>query len=128
MRAASRTSWDWLQIASLGEQLRSEDSLTAQRDRIAEVAKHLISGKAEVWLQENIFRLPNWDAEHAFSTHPTLDGMKRAIETGKLVQKERGKKENQRLTLHLCCGAARRSGNYAGSASDHPHQGTRIYR
>ncbi len=94
MRAASRTSWDWLQIASLGEQLRSEDSLTAQRDRIAEVAKHLISGKAEVWLQENIFRLPNWDAEQTFSTHPTLDGMKRAIETGKLVQKERGKKKN----------------------------------
>lgn len=94
MRAASRTSWDWLQIASLGEQLRSEDSLTAQRDRIAEVAKHLIPGKAEVWLQENIFRLPDWEDGQSFSTHPTLEGMKRAIQTGKLVQKERGKKKN----------------------------------
>ncbi|MBN8580067.1 MAG: GAF domain-containing protein [Anaerolineae bacterium] len=92
MRAASRTSWDWLQIASLGEQLRSEDSLTAQRDRIAEVAKHLIPGKAEVWLQENIFRLPDWEDGQTFSTHPTLEGMKRAIQTGTLVQKERGKK------------------------------------
>ena len=47
MSAATRSSWDWLQLASLGEQLRSEDSLGAQRDRIAAMANRLIAGKVD---------------------------------------------------------------------------------
>jgi len=87
MSAATRTSWDWLQLASLGEQLRSEESLGAQRDRIVSMASRLIDGVIEVWLQETIFRLPDWDDGHIFPPHPSLDGMKRAVKAGKLVTK-----------------------------------------
>jgi phosphoserine phosphatase RsbU/P len=87
MCAATRSSWDWLQLTSLGEQLRSEDSLSAQRNRIAAMANRLIEGKVDVWLQEGIFRLPDWEDGHLFPPHPSLDGMKRAIKSGKLVKK-----------------------------------------
>ncbi|MFM8369250.1 MAG: hypothetical protein ACKOBD_10930, partial [Chloroflexota bacterium] len=93
MGAATRSSRDWLQLASLGGQLRSEDSLSAQRDRIVAMANRLIEGKVDVWLQENIFRLPDWDDGHLFPPQPTQDGMKRAIKSGKLVKKNgKGKK------------------------------------
>ncbi|MCQ3938040.1 MAG: hypothetical protein DPW18_13465 [Chloroflexi bacterium] len=85
MAAATRTSWDWLQLASLGEQLRSEESLGAQRDRIVAMTSRLIEGSVEVWLHENIFRLPDWEDGRIFPPHPTLDGMKQAVKTGKLV-------------------------------------------
>lgn len=93
MSAATRSSWDWLQLASLGEQLRSEDSLSAQRDRIAAMANRLIAGKVDVWLQESIFRLPDWEDGDVFPPQPTFDGMKRAVKSGKLVKKNgKGKK------------------------------------
>jgi serine phosphatase RsbU (regulator of sigma subunit)/putative methionine-R-sulfoxide reductase with GAF domain len=93
MSAATRSSWDWLQLASLGEQLRSEDSLSAQRDRIAAMANRLIAGRVDVWLQESIFRLPDWEDGSLFPSLPTLDAMKRAVKSGKLVKKNtKGKK------------------------------------
>jgi|GEM_PF-4920716 len=46
-------TWDWRQLANLGEQLRNEDSLGAQRDRIAGMTGGLIVGKVDVWLNEN---------------------------------------------------------------------------
>ncbi|NWF65041.1 MAG: GAF domain-containing protein [Chloroflexi bacterium] len=91
MCAAIQSSKDWLQLASLGEQLRSEDSLSAQRDRIAKMASRLINGRVDVWLQEAIFRLPDWEDGQLFPPHPTLDGMKRAIKSGKLVKKQKNK-------------------------------------
>lgn len=92
MRAATRSSKDWLQLASLGEQLRSGDSLAAQRDRIVGFVNRLIPGKTSVWLHENIFRLPDWDASRTFSNQPAAEGMKRAIKAGKLITKKRGRK------------------------------------
>src|SRR5512145_1598214 len=93
MSAATRSSWDWLQLASLGEQLRSEDSLSAQRDRIAAMANRLIEGRVDVWLQEGIFRLPDWEDGHLFPPQLTLEGMKRAVKSGKLSKKNgNGKK------------------------------------
>lgn len=85
MGAATRSSelWDWQQLASLGEQLRNIDSLSIQRDWIISMTARLIKGKVDVWLQENVFRLPDWEDGHAFPAHPSLDGMKRAIKTGK---------------------------------------------
>ena len=85
--AATRTSWDWLQLASLGEQLRSENSLGAQCDQIISMTSHLMHGKVDVWLQEKIFRLPDWDDTHIFPSQPTSDGMKLAIKAGKLITK-----------------------------------------
>jgi sigma-B regulation protein RsbU (phosphoserine phosphatase) len=76
---------DWRKLASFGEQLRKEDSFTAQRDHIVNMTGRLIDGKVEVWLQENVFRLPDWEVGLVFPPQPPLDGMKRAIKTGKLV-------------------------------------------
>ncbi|GAB4572953.1 MAG: hypothetical protein Fur0017_25740 [Anaerolineales bacterium] len=93
MSAATRSSWDWLKLASLGEQLRSEDSLGAQRDSITAMANRLIEGRVDVWIREDIFRLPDWDDGHIFPPQPTLEGMKRAIKSGKLAKKiSKGKK------------------------------------
>ncbi|MCC7117011.1 MAG: GAF domain-containing protein [Anaerolineales bacterium] len=75
--------WDWRRLASLGEQLRNENSLLAQRDRIIAMANHLLKGKAEVWLNESVFRLPDWNAEPIFPAAPTLEGMKQAVQTRK---------------------------------------------
>lgn len=107
MGASSRHSNDWLQLASLGEQLRSEDSLGAQRDRIAALTNRLLPGNVDVWLQESIFRLPDWEDGHLFPNQPALEGMKRAIKSGKLIKKNgEGKKT---ATLSASKGAASRS-------------------
>lgn len=87
MSAATRNSWDWLALASLGEQLRNVDSLSAQRDQIASMTSRLIDGKVDVWLQEMMFRLPDWSDGRIFPNQPSLEGMKRAIKSGKLVTK-----------------------------------------
>src|SRR5688572_11096264 len=87
MPPAARTSWDWLQLASLGEQLRNNNSLAAQRDQIISMTSDLINGKVDVWLQEKIFRLPDWNQKKIFPSQPTGDGMKQAIKAGKLITK-----------------------------------------
>jgi serine phosphatase RsbU (regulator of sigma subunit)/putative methionine-R-sulfoxide reductase with GAF domain len=92
-RAANPETWDWNQLASLGEQLRNEDSFSAQRDRIISMTASLLDGNVDVWLNENVFRLPDWEDGHVFPPQPALTGMKLAIKEGKLfVQSGRGKK------------------------------------
>jgi len=83
-RATYSESWDWSQLASLGEQLRNEDSFSAQRDRIVAMTSSLIAGNVDVWLNENVFRLPDWEDGRVFSLQPALTGMKLAIKEGKL--------------------------------------------
>jgi GAF domain-containing protein len=51
-----------------------------QRDRIVSVSTGVIEGQVDVWLHENVFRLPDWDNERLFPTQPPLDGMRRAIQ------------------------------------------------
>lgn len=98
MSAATRNSWDWLALASLGEQLRNVDSLSAQRDQIASMTSRLIDGKVDVWLQEMMFRLPDWSDGRIFPNQPSLEGMKRAIKSGKLVTKNGGTKKSASLS------------------------------
>ncbi len=74
---------DWRLLASLGEQLINENSLVAQRDRIVKTINSLIEGKVDVWLDEKLFRLPNWTVESLFTAQPSLEGMKRALAAGK---------------------------------------------
>ncbi len=71
---------DWREIASLGEQLVSATSLVAQRDRIAAMAGRVLGGKVDVWLNEIVFRLPNWKGEHGFPARPRSEAMRRALE------------------------------------------------
>lgn len=87
--ANRRTSWDWLQFASLGEQIRSQHSLATQRDQIISMTSHFLNGQVDVWLQEKIFRLPDWSEKNIFPPHPSVEGMKFAIKEGKLITKKR---------------------------------------
>src|SRR5258706_3588113 len=90
--ARSSGSWDWRQLASLGEQLRNENSLSAQRDRIVSMTSRLIDGKVDVWLQENVFRLPDWEAGRVFPAQPPKGGMRLAIKAGKLTTQKINRK------------------------------------
>ncbi len=77
--------YDWSQLASFGEQLRREDSLSAQRDRIVSMTSLLMEGVVDVWLNENIFRLPDWEPGAAFPPQPPKGGMRLAIKSGKIT-------------------------------------------
>ena len=87
-RTGKTDSLEWSQLASLGEQIRSEDSFSAQRDRIIAMTSRLIKGRVDVWLNENFFRLPDWEDGTIFPPQPTSDGMKRAIKAGRLFTKK----------------------------------------
>ncbi len=84
-RAAHPDSWDWRQLASLGEQLRNEDSLGAQRDRIVSMTSRLMDGSVDVWLNESVFRLPDLEDERVFPPQPPKGGMRLAIKAGKIT-------------------------------------------
>lgn len=89
MTAATRSpgSSDWRALAGLGEQLASTTSLADQRDRIIHMTRRLVTGEVDVWLHENLFRLPDWDEEHLFPPEPELAGMREAFHSGKPVIK-----------------------------------------
>ncbi len=92
-RAAHPETWDWRTLASLGEQLVSTGSLSAQRDRILSVMQQLVSGEADVWLHETLFRLPDWDEERLFPNQPPHEGMRRATQRKRLYS-QGGTKNN----------------------------------
>jgi GAF domain-containing protein len=87
--AATRSpgSSDWRALAGLGEQLASTTSLADQRNRIIHMTRRLVAGDVDVWLHENLFRLPDWDDERLFPPEPELDGMREAFHSGKPVIK-----------------------------------------
>ena len=90
MSAATRSpaSSDWQDLASLGGQLAGTTSFAAQRDRIIAMTSRLLSGHADVWLHENLFRLPNLDEESLVPAQPLSTGMQRALKTGRLCTKQ----------------------------------------
>jgi hypothetical protein len=91
MTAATRSPMpsDWRDLASLGEQIVSATSLAAQRDQIISMTSHLMSGDVDVWLRENLFRLPTMDGERLFSEEPTTPGMQRALKVGDVCTKQK---------------------------------------
>jgi phosphoserine phosphatase RsbU/P len=91
-------AFDWREIAGLGEQLVSTSSLVEQRDRIISMTSRLIAGKVNVWLHENLFRLPDWDAEHMFPSQPSLDGMRNAVKRHQPFLKNSSKKAKTKKT------------------------------
>jgi phosphoserine phosphatase RsbU/P len=94
MNPATRTSSDWLQLASLGEQLRNNKTLEEQCDQIIAITSRIINGKVDVWLQEKNFRLPDWESERIFAPQPTHEAMKLAIKEGKLITQTSKTKKN----------------------------------
>ena len=91
MTAASRSplSSDWRDLASLGEQIVSAPSLAAQRDRIIAMTSRLVQGNVDVWLHENLFRLPDMEEEFLFPKQPSTPGMQRALKSGKASTKQK---------------------------------------
>ena len=97
MSAASRSPLplDWGDLAALGEQIVSAPSLAAQRDQIHAMVTTLIKGDTAVWLQENLFRLPDSNPQPTFTQQPPSAGMERAMRTGELrLKKGSGTKTN----------------------------------
>src|SRR5687768_15575588 len=90
--ARSSASWDWRELAGLGEQLVSAGSLAAQQQHILDMASRLVEGRVDVWLNEALFRLPDWDEDRQFPAQPPLDGMRRALQRRRLYIRPRGKK------------------------------------
>jgi len=94
MSAATRSPdpADWRDLASLGEQIASTTSFAAQRERIIAITSRMLGGNADVWLQENLFRLPNLNEPSLFPAQPLTAGMQRALKTGDLsVKPKRGR-------------------------------------
>jgi len=89
----SSVAADWRQITNLGEKLASENSLIAQRDRIISVASQLIEGRVDVWLHENMFRLPDWEEERVFPPQPPLEGMRCAVQSERTCVFPRGRRD-----------------------------------
>ncbi|HEY2980503.1 MAG TPA: GAF domain-containing protein [Anaerolineales bacterium] len=85
MPAASRSTnaWDWRQLARLGERLVNDSSLKAQQQHILAAARRLIAGRVDVWLNENLFRLPDWEQTRRFPAQPPLEGMRGAVQKGR---------------------------------------------
>jgi sigma-B regulation protein RsbU (phosphoserine phosphatase) len=90
--ARSPGAWDWRQLASLGEQLVSAGSLAIQHEHILAVTGRLVEGQVDVWLHEEIFRLPDWDEERLFPPQPPLEGMRRAVQRGRAYVQNPSKK------------------------------------
>ncbi len=80
----------WLKLTNLGEQLLDTKSLASQRDRIQQMVGRLVEGDVLVWLDESLFRLPDWDDEPVFAAQPPTDATQQAFETGDLIQTSEG--------------------------------------
>ena len=87
MNAATRSPEpsDWRALAGLGEQLVNTTSLTDQRDRIINMTRRLVAGEVNVWLHENLFRLPDWNEAPLFPPEPESEWMREAFNSGKPV-------------------------------------------
>jgi sigma-B regulation protein RsbU (phosphoserine phosphatase) len=96
MSATTRSpaSADWRDLASLGEHLASTTSFVEQRNRIIAMTSRLLDGNADVWLHENLFRLPNMAEESLFPARPLSAGMQRALKLGKLCTKQKREKKD----------------------------------
>ncbi|HUI88099.1 MAG TPA: GAF domain-containing protein [Anaerolineales bacterium] len=92
-------AFDWREIANLGEQLVSTNSLAAQRDRIVSMTSSLIPGKVDVWLHENLFRLPDWDSQRLFPSQPAQEAMRYTVRNHKTYLKKVSKKARTKKTL-----------------------------
>jgi serine phosphatase RsbU (regulator of sigma subunit)/putative methionine-R-sulfoxide reductase with GAF domain len=69
----------WAQIHRLGEGLLRESRLEEQRDLIVQMTADLLEVKAELWLDERLFRLPGLNQVSTFLPDPPKGLMQRAF-------------------------------------------------
>jgi sigma-B regulation protein RsbU (phosphoserine phosphatase) len=77
---------DWLRLTNFGEELPDTRSLAAQRDRIVQMVAGLIECKVDIWLNESLFRLPDWEDPWTFPETPPTNAMAQAIDRSGLVK------------------------------------------
>jgi GAF domain-containing protein len=73
---------EWRRLASLGEQLVSAASLSAQQERIIQMTRRLVDGRVDLWLDDGLFRLPDRESAPLFAVEPPPGGLHRAWQTG----------------------------------------------
>jgi serine phosphatase RsbU (regulator of sigma subunit)/putative methionine-R-sulfoxide reductase with GAF domain len=88
---ASPNPFEWRNLASLGEQLASADSLSAQQERILQMTHRLVDGRVSLWLDESLFRLPDRESVPLFTPEPPPGGLRRAWKTGQVAQSDKNK-------------------------------------
>jgi sigma-B regulation protein RsbU (phosphoserine phosphatase) len=81
----------WKQILLLGEELMRAASLSAQRDLIIETTARILGGRAELWLDERLFRLPGVNQVALFPSQPPSGLMIKAFSNGMTASTERQK-------------------------------------
>ncbi len=101
MRSTNRSPdlSDWREIANLGEQLVNTASLLEQRDRIVSMTGRMVRGQVDVWLQESLFRLPDWNSERLFPVQPNKEGMRHALSRKKTYVRRANKRAGTRKTF-----------------------------
>ena len=72
----------WRRIILLGDELMQKESLAARRDLILETTSRLLNGQAELWLDENLFRLPGPNLTSLFPAQPPDGPMFETYKTG----------------------------------------------
>ena len=127
MTAAPRSplSSDWRDLASLGEQIVSAPSLAAQRDRIIAMTSRLVEGDVDVWLRENLFRLPGRRKipfpETAFDARDAACHKIRPVHHRKQKRdRKNGASSLPNLGRVPACGAGYGAGSLAGHAAQWP--------
>ena len=76
--SGSPNSSEWRRLASLAEQLANATSLAVQQDRILAITRRLVKGRAALWLDENLFRLPGREEPPLFASDPPAGGLHKA--------------------------------------------------
>jgi GAF domain-containing protein len=89
----------WCDLAGLGERLHGADSLVSQRDYIQQTAERLVDCRVDVWLNEALFRLPDWDASSTFPAEPPEEAMRHALVSGRTFVPAPGTGEAQAAFL-----------------------------
>jgi serine phosphatase RsbU (regulator of sigma subunit)/anti-sigma regulatory factor (Ser/Thr protein kinase)/putative methionine-R-sulfoxide reductase with GAF domain len=72
----------WRQIIQLGDELMQKESLVSRRDLILKTATRLLNCQVELWLDENLFRLPGLNQTSLFPIHPSDGPMFETFRTG----------------------------------------------
>ena len=85
----------------LGEQLATAASLSEQRDQIVLMASRMLRGRIDVWLNEALLRLPDWDSPRTFPSRPRLEGMRRALKRKKLYVQRANRQTGARKAVDL---------------------------
>ncbi len=86
--ASSPNSSEWRRLAGLGEQLVSAASLAIQQDRIIKMTRRLLEGRADLWLDEDLFRLPGKDEPRLFASEPPPGGLHRAWDSSQTCRSD----------------------------------------